>query len=409
MFLHIPYGKGFIDMEIEARKGEVFLPQSLPPLRNLPEALRKKFEFPLDTPPLSRLCRGKERACIVVDDNTRPPLGKVILPHLLPYLKESGIEKVIILIALGLHTPVKEKKIEELLGRLPSWVTVRNHKPEDTIEVARIDGISVKLNSIFLNSPLKIIIGDVELHQIFGYGGGMKSLLPGISDRESTTYLHSFLIHPDSGPGKFIKNPVQKFLTRLYEKVVVDFSLQCVLNQEEEIVNVFSGTLKRSFIEGRKLVDRMNKIKVEEEFDMLILSPGGFPRDIDLYQTQKVINMSFSALKRDGKMLIFSECSEGLGPRDFEEWVKKGLTGEEIERKVREKFSMGLHKLYLFFQGTQGRKVYLFSSLKESTVKSVFLHPVVTLREAKSLIAKIKKVGFVPYATTTLLEKVNEN
>ena len=95
---------------------------------------------------------------------------------------------------------------------------------------------------------------------------------------------------------------MQKFLTRLYEKVVVDFSLQCVLNQEEKIVNVFSGTLKTSFIEGRKLVDRMDKIKVEEEFDMLILSPGGFPRDIDLYQTQKVINMSFSALKKDGKM-----------------------------------------------------------------------------------------------------------
>ncbi len=408
MLFHIPYGKGFLDLDIKEREGEIFLPRSLPPSKNLREELKKKLEFPLDTPPLSQLCRGKKEACIVVDDNTRPPLGKVIFPYLLPYLKEHGIEKATILIALGLHTPVKKERIEELLGKLPSWVKVKNHCIEETREVVKIDGVSVKLNSSFLNAPLKIIIGDVELHQIFGYGGGAKSLLPGISDRESTTYIHSFLIHPDSGPGKLAENPVQKFLGKLYDKIKVDFSLQFVLNEEEEIANIFSGSLKTSFLEGKKLVDRMNKVKVEKEFDILVLSPGGFPRDIDLYQTQKVINMSFRALKKGGKMIIFSECSEGAGPSDFEKWIEKNLTGEEVERKAREKFSMGLHKLYLFFKGTRGREVFLFSSLPESIVKGVFLHPI-DLNGAKSLMAKGEKIGFVPYATTTLLEKTNGN
>ena len=401
----VPYGKDFLRLRIESREREIFHPSFLPPIPRIEETLLETLNNPRGVSPLKNLLKGRKEICIVVDDNTRPPTARLTLPVLLPYLRNAGVKKVTLLIALGLHKPLSEDKKRELLGPIPSWVEVVNHSPEDTEEAGEINGIKIKINRIFLKSPFRMVIGDVEFHQIFGYGGGAKSLLPGIADTESITYIHSLLVHPDARPGNIENNPVQKFLKKLYSLVRVDFSLQYVLNTEEKPIKLFGGTLEDTFFQGIKWVDSLYKLKIERSLDTLVVSPGGFPRDIDLYQTQKVLTMTGEAVKKGGKIFIFSECSDGPGPEEFVKWMNRGMKKEEIEQKVKERFSMGLHKLYLFLRGIQNKEVYLYSSLSPEMVKKVFLKPV-KLEEISSLIKKGERVGFVPYGTITLLERV---
>ncbi|HIE43394.1 MAG TPA: nickel-dependent lactate racemase [Candidatus Omnitrophica bacterium] len=403
MRLHIPYGERLFELDVEGIEVNTYLPSPAHPVENFFEELLKRLNSPLDTMALSYLCKGKKEACIVVDDNTRPPTGKMVLPHLLSYLRSSGVERVTIILALGLHSPLNREQMEKLLGDLPESIRVINHNPEGELkETAIIDNIHVELNPIFLNSPLKIVIGDVELHQIFGYGGGAKSIVPGISDRKTITYLHSMLTHPNSAPGILNGNPVQQFLKKIYRKVAVDFSIHVAMNQEGRPVGIFTGSLYRTFMEGVRLVDRIYKLKVGKKLDTLIVSPGGYPRDIDLYQTQKVITMVSNALEKGGRLVIFSECKRGIGPMDFIKWLNKGLSGADVEAEINRRFSMGLHKLYLFYKGTRDRKVYLFSSLDPVSVHSAFLSPV-DVKGIKRILKYGKRGGFVPYATTTLL------
>jgi nickel-dependent lactate racemase len=409
MLFHIPYGEGFIDLDAEGVTAETILPRSVGALDNLEDELSGKFKAPLDTPGLPELCHGVEKACIIVDDNTRPPTGRMVLKTLLPALRRYGVKKFEILIAIGIHAPVPPNEIGKLLGELPPEATVFNHDAEgDLQEALSIDGHPVKLNSRFMKAPLKIVVGDVELHQIFGYGGGAKSITPGISDKESLTYLHSFLTHADSGPGILEKNPVQRCLEEVYRKVPVDFSIQLVLDQNERPVSVWCGSLEGTFREAVALVDEIYRVKVPREFDIIVASLGGFPRDIDLYQTQKVINMTKRGLKPGGKMLLFSKCEGGLGPPDFRDWLEKGPTEEEVEALTREQFTMGLHKLHLFIEGIRGKHVYLHSELPDDSVKRTFLQPV-DLEAAKEILQQGRNIGFVPYGTITLVEKAHSS
>jgi len=399
--LEVPYGRGSVQLPLRDEP-DVLLPGDGPEV-DPEKALMEAVEHPLDTPPLREVVGGREEVAIVVDDDTRPPYARVLLPPLLRLLKEKGVRKADVVVAVGLHRPLSGERMREVLGDLPPWVRIFNHDPyRDLSPVGEVGGRRLLMNRRFLSAPLKIVLGDVELHQIFGYGGGAKSLVPGLSDVETITWLHSLLTHPMARPGVLEGNPVQEFLKEVYAKVRVDFSVQVVLNMRGKVLCVNAGSLRRAFLKGVEVVDRLYKIKVEEPYDVLIASAGGHPRDVDLYQAQKVINMVRGGLRKGGRLILFSRCGNGVGPEGFARWLEEGLGRDEVERMVRRKFEMGLHKLYLFSKGTKEVDVHLYSSLNPDLVRRAFLKPLERPEEVAELIDG--RVGFVPFGTVTLLE-----
>lgn len=405
ILLRIPYGKGMLPLLLPLRsEPRLLLPEDRSTIA-VQKGLLESLERPLDIPPLREIVTRRKEATVVVDDDTRPPYARVLLPPLLDVLKKNGIRKAKIIFALGLHRPLDEERKRTLLGNLPPWVEVYNHNPYHHLSpLGEIGGRPVLLNGSFLSAPLKVVLGDVELHQIFGYGGGAKSLVPGIADAGTITWLHAFLTDPLAHPGVLSGNPVQVFLKEVYATVEVDVSVQVVLNMRGEILSIHTGSLKGTFLKGVDMVDGLYKVKVQAPFDVLIASAGGHPRDMDLYQTQKVINMTRPAIRKGGKLILFSQCSNGIGPAEFVHWLEEGLGKADVMRKVEEHFEMGLHKLYLFAKGTQDIEVYLYSSIRSEVVRRAFLRPLGAPEEVADLVQG-ERVGFVPFGTVTLLER----
>ncbi|HIE03352.1 MAG TPA: nickel-dependent lactate racemase [Candidatus Latescibacteria bacterium] len=405
VLLGVPYGEGMLSLPLPIRgKLHLLLPED-GSRAEASGALMEAVEHPLDTPPLREVIGGRKEVAIIVDDDTRPPYARTLLPPLLNFLRENGVRKAKVIVALGLHRPLDEERKRAVFGDLPSWVEVCNHDPySDLSTVGKVGGRRLLINRHFLSAPLKVVIGDVELHQIFGYGGGAKSLVPGLSDVETITWVHSLLTHPMARPGVLEGNPVQEFLEEVYAKVRVDFSVQVVLNMRGEVLCTNAGSLRRAFLRGVEVVDRLYKVKVEEPFDVLIVSVGGHPRDVDLYQAQKAINMTRAGLKEGGKLILFSRCGDGIGPEGFAKWLKKGLGKEGVERMVEERFEMGLHKLYLFAKGAKDIDVYLYSSIHPDLVRKAFLKPLEDPREVAELVED-GRIGFVPFGTVMLLER----
>ena len=404
--LNIPYGKQTLPLSLRLQ-GELrwLLPGDAPTV-DAGETLRKRIE----RSSLKEIVGGKGEVAIVVDDDTRPPYARNLLPPLLDFLRENGVKKAKIIVALGLHKPLNENGKRALFGNLPSWVEVRNHNPyHDLSPAGDIGGRTLYINRHFLSASLKVVIGDVELHQIFGYGGGAKSLVPGISDAETITRLHALLVHPMARPGILEGNPVQEFLKEVYSRVEVDFAVQAVLNRKGEALCVHPGALREAFLRGMEVVDGVYKVPVKEPFDVLIASAGGHPRDIDLYQTQKVINMARAGLKKGGRLILFSQCRNGIGPEGFVRWLDKGLNKAAVKTIAEERFEMGLHKLYLLAEGTQDMEIYLYSSIQPELVRRAFLTPLKVPEEVGDLIQgrkaclAVRQVGFVPFGAITLL------
>ena len=329
MKTYLLYGQGRIEIEVPewARILEI---KDIPPISDPVTAIKDALNRPIDTPPLRELAKGRNDACIVISDITRPTPNGTILPPLLEEVESSGInrEKIKILIATGMHRPNEGKELEYLVGKeIMEKYTIINHsceKREDLRTIDSIEGVPIEINRHYLEADLKILTGLIEPHFYAGYSGGRKSILPGISSFETMKFMHSFemIDHPNVRNCILDNNPFHEYGLRVAEKAGVDFILNVVINKARKVAGVFAGHFNKAHLEGCKLVEKHAVQYLPREADIVITSGGGFPLDATFYQMSKPLICARDILKRQGIIILACECREGLGGPEFSSVLK---------------------------------------------------------------------------------------
>lgn len=410
MKVFLKYGLREIEIELPQKKlVGVFMPREINGVKNVQTEIKRALKSPIGSKRLKDIVKLKDKVAIVIDDITRPLPSPEILPPLISELTSWRIEEedITIIIATGLHRRLTGKEINRLVGKeVVERIKAVNHDPhskENLVYLGRTSrGSQIYINKTFIEADVKILVGDIEYHQFFGYGGGAKSIHPGIADAESIRRIHSQLDSPGAKAGILKGNPIQEELKEVMQMFRPDFIINVVLNSKRGVVRAFAGDLFEVFHQGVELVDEMYKIKIPQRVDTVIASCGGFPRDIDLYQSQKAIESAKKAVKQGGRIILFARCPRSWGSKIFQEWMKKAKNPEEVIERIKEKFIIGAHKAYLLAKEIQWARVYLYSEMDPSEVKDAFLHPLSDLKEVDSLLEKAKKIIALPYATTTL-------
>jgi len=410
MKIKLKYGKETIEVDVPSSKlVGIYEPRLQKGIRRIEEEIKRALYHPLGSEELKDMAELGDKVAIVIDDITRPLPSPEILPPLINELTLSGIkeEDIIIIIATGLHRKLTKQEINRLVGKeVVDRVKVINHDPyskENLVYLGRTSrGSEIYINKTFIEADVRILVGDIEYHQFFGYGGGAKSIHPGIADAESIRRIHSQLDSPGARAGILKGNPLQEEIKEVVQMIKPDFVLNVVLNSKRGVVRAFAGDLFEVFHQGVELVDEMYKIKIPQRTDTVIASCGGFPRDINLYQSQKAIESAKKAVKQGGRIILFAPCQEGWGSKIFQEWMKEAKNPEEIIERIKEKFIIGAHKAFLFAKEIQWAKVYLYSEMDPSQVKDAFLHPLSDLKEVDSLLEEAEEIIALPHATTTL-------
>lgn len=410
MRIKLKYGKETIEVDVPSSKlVGIYEPRLQKGIRRIEEEIKRALYHPLGSEELKDMAKLGDKVAIVIDDITRPLPSPEILPPLINELISWGIkeENIIIIIATGLHRKLTKQEINRLVGKeVVDRVKVINHDPyskENLVYLGRTSrGSDIYINKTFIEANLKILVGDIEYHQFFGYGGGAKSIHPGIADAESIRRIHSQLDSPGARAGILKGNPIQEELKEVIQMIKPDFVLNVVLNSKRGVVRAFAGDLFEVFHQGVELVDEMYKIKIPQRVDTVIASCGGFPRDIDLYQSQKAIESAKKAVKQGGRIILLARCQEDWGSKIFQEWMKEAKNPEEIIKRIKKKFIIGAHKAFLFAKEVQWAKVYLYSEMDPSEVKDAFLHPLSNLKEVDSLLEEAEEIIALPHATTTL-------
>lgn len=416
MRVSLKYGLREIGIELpEEKLIGIFTPREIDGVQNAQTEIERALKNPIGSERLKDIVKLKDKIAIVIDDITRPLPSQEILPPLINELTSLGIkeEDIIIIIATGLHRKLTRKEICGVVGKeITDRIKVINHDPYSTENLVYLGQTSrdsdIYINKSFIEADLKILVGDIEYHQFFGYGGGAKSIHPGIADAESIRRVHSQLDSSQAGTGILKNNHIQGELKEVIQMIKPDFILNVVLNSKREIVKAFAGDIYEAFYQGTKLVDEMCKVKVPQRVDTVVASSGGSPRDINLYQSQKAIESAKKAVTQGGKIILFARCQEDWGSKTFQEWMKEAKNPEEIIERIKEKFIMGAHKAYLLAREVQWARVYLYSEMKPFEVKDAFLHPLADLKEVDKLLEKAEEVIVLPYATITLPWVENE-
>ena len=411
----LPYDKTEVCARIPTRNylGTIE-PQERPGVPDVKAEIFRALNSPIGTEPLSDLVRPGSKVAMVVDDVTRPALSKLMVPPLLEQLSQLGVkdEDVTVIFGCGTHRMVKPDEAEELLGEeVISRVKTVSHDchANDLVQVGTTKkyGTKVMVNRVFAEADFRVLTGDIELHYYAGFGGGRKSVLPAICGEDAIQRNHALTLHQQARTSVLDGNPVHEDMVEAARLARADFILNVVTNSKGDIVRAFAGDLEGAFIEGVKLVEEMCKISIDRRSDIVIVSPGGHPADINLYQAYKAIDNALECVKRGGVIILAAECPEGFGNQAFYEWMTKFKDLKTVEKEIKKRFDLGGYKAYRLLKALEKARIILVSTMPDYYAVNVFKLRTAralndALEDAFALAGRDAKVWAIPHGHVTL-------
>ena len=350
----LKYGKGEVSFSIpEAHLLYELVGRNRKPPADLAGAYLHALNHPIDSPPLRELIRPGDKVAVTVSDITRGwQRNADTLPLLLEYLNEAGVsdENVTVIITVGAHRQNTVDEFMELCSdRVCRRVRVVNHNAWDTDDMVYLGktsrGTEVSLNRLVVEADKVVLTGGVIYHYMVGYGGGRKSILPGVSSLKTIQQNHLLAMEKEVGAGtsalaanKMTRgNPTHEDMMEVAAFAKPDFIINVVPNLDDEITGIFAGNWISAWLEATRMVDGIFGVEIEEQADIVIATAGGYPKDINLYQTQKTIDNAAFAMKNGGAVIILAECPDITEPKEFFEWFSYP-TFLEMEKAVRANF-----------------------------------------------------------------------
>jgi nickel-dependent lactate racemase len=413
----LPYGKSEICVRIPTRNflGSIE-PVGKPGVLDARVEIERALREPLGSKTLSDIVKPEHKVAIVVDDATRPAPSNLMVPPILDELNMAGVkeENIAVIFGCGTHRAVTREEAVRLLGEdvlNRAEVMSHDYKAQDLVYLGKTKkyGTKIYLNRVFAEADTKILTGDVCFHYYAGYGGGRKSVLPAVAGEESIKHNHVMLLHPKAKTGVLDGNPIHEDMVEAAKLAKVDFILNVAINKEGEIVKAFAGDLEQAFYEGVKLVNEMYRVPVDRKADIVVVSPGGHPADVNLFQAYKGVDSALEVVKRGGVIILVAECPEGHGNQVFYDWMVKFKDLKAVEREIKRRFVLGGHKAYYLMKALRGVQIILVSSMPDYYAANVFRLKTAravndALNEAFSTAGKKAKVWAIPYGNSTLPE-----
>ena len=374
------------------------------------EEVVRALENPIGTPRLREIVKPGEKIAIVTSDITRPCPSYRILPALLDELYAAGCraEDVTLVFALGSHRGHTPEEMKKLAGeRAYSEIRCVDSDRADCVHMGTTDaGTPVDITRAVAEADRRICLGNIEYHYFAGYSGGAKAIMPGVSTREAIQCNHRMMVKEEAHAGNLEGNPLRMDIEQAAAICGVDFIVNVVLDEHKQIVKAVAGDLVKAHREGCRFLDRMYLKELDSRADIVLVSQGGAPKDLNLYQTQKALDNAKHAVKNGGAIILIGSCREGLGEKVFEEWMLNAPTAESMIERIGRDFQLGGHKAAAIAMVLQNAEIYLVSDLEDDFVKKIFLKPAHSAQEA--LDAAFDRLGpdatvlAMPYGGSTL-------
>ena len=396
------------------------------PQRSVKEHIEYALDNPIGAGDISTVVKKGDKVAIIISDITRKWQAiPTYLPILVDRLNKCGIadEDIIIVSACGTHRRQTDAEHKELLGEdLFKRLKIVDHQCDDKEHLVYMGETSRKtpvwLNKYAIDADKIILTGGVVYHFLAGYGGGRKSLVPGIAGKETINTNHCNALNPGFGQGinenvysgnLSKENPFHDDLEEAAAMAKPAYLLNVVANSDQQIIAAFAGDWIKAHKAATELVDSIDGIYVDERADLVIASAGGFPKDINLYQTSKTLSNSKSMIDDVGTMIILSECSEGFGNQDCEDQIVKFTNMEDRERALRADFSIGGFVGFDFSDTAERYNMILVTEIPADKFKNTKIHVVKTLDEALRVAKELNngsidnmKVALLPHGANTL-------
>ena len=380
MMLEFGFGAGVQTVQVPEENLLGVLHANQVPLELTGEAeVRRALEAPIESPRLRELVHPGEKVAIVTSDITRPMPTYKVMPPLLDELYAAGVrrEDITLVFALGSHRKHTAEERRKLAGeRAWNEIACVDSEPADCVRMGVTGaGTPVDITRVVAEADRRICLGNIEYHYFAGYSGGAKAIMPGVSTRDAIQSNHSMMVRPEACAGALETNPLRMDIEEAGRICGIDFILNVVLSEHKEIIKAVAGYPVAAHRAGCRFLDRIYLKILPRAADIVLVSQGGAPKDLNLYQTQKALDNARHAVKQGGIIILIGSCREGLGERIFEEWMTRSASPEAMIERIGRDFQLGGHKAAAIAMTLRKAKIYLVSDMEDDFVRSIFLTP----------------------------------
>ncbi len=327
--IELPFGKGRIEAQIPKERIQGILisgAHSYHPEYSEKKLVEEAMKHPIGSKRLRDLAKEKKNIVMIASDHTRPVPSKVIMPAMLKEIKEgSPNASITVLIATGFHRPTTREELiykfgQEIVDREDiRFVVHESGKEEDMIEIGTLpSGGKLRINKIAHEADLLIAEGFIEPHFFAGFSGGRKSVLPGVSSRETVMANHcsEFIADEHSRTGILEGNPIHKDMVWAAKKAKLAFIVNVVLDQDKKVIRAFAGHFDEAHREGCRFVDQLSGVDAAPA-DIVISTNGGYPLDQNIYQSVKGMTAAEATCRPGGVIIMVSSCMDGHGGQEL--------------------------------------------------------------------------------------------
>jgi nickel-dependent lactate racemase len=392
MTIDLHYGKGVVPFEAPGAWSVSLVDHGHPSPRPLEEALLASLAEPLALPPLEEWITGKE-VLLIVSDVTRYTGAELVLP----VLRDKFLHRargVRVLFALGNHRRQTEAEQRALVSDgVYETFPCLDHDCFDEGGVASLgitpSGLDAAVNRLLLEADGAIVTGAISFHYLAGFGGGRKCIIPGIAAYQTILDVHRRVFHKNK-PGKHERaqsgilegNPIHEAIMEAVALVKTPlFLINTIFDDRKELLHVFSGHIKGSHEAGCAWYNAHFSATVPEKADVVVVSAGGFPRDIDFIQSHKALEHAKHAVKDGGTIVLLARCEDGVGNKYFMPWFDYPDL-EAMEQAVRGADKVYAQTAYSTRVKAERYRIMLVSDLDEDLVRRMGMVPRRTLGEA---------------------------
>ena len=392
--IKLRYGKAQIPFEGDETRFEVLGGGR----QNIPLTdveIGEKLDNPIDEQPFEEIIKHGETVLIVVPDATRKSASGQIINLLVRRLIANGTQpfEISIIFATGIHRPVTEEEKQEILTPfIAQRIKTLNHNARDLMRFVRLgetaNGIPVELNRALTEHDHTIIIGAINFHYFAGFTGGRKLICPGLASSRTISETHKLAFdckiktrRKGVNTGILDGNAVHEVFMEAVKKLPPSFSINTIVNDAGEAINLFCGDWISAHRTACEFYASQHTIEVVEKRDLVIVSCGGFPFDLNMIQAHKALDTASRACQDGGTIIFLAECADGFGRPDFLSWFEAENSVQLAER-LCESYQVNGQTAWNLLRIAEKFNVNIITSLSENETRRMRLHKTHSLEEA---------------------------
>jgi nickel-dependent lactate racemase len=190
---------------------------------------------------------------------------------------------------------------------------------------------------------------------------------------------------------KLAGNLVHEECERIAALVAPAFSIVTEVDEAGRAVKIHCGHWEKAHQWACEDYLGTHSIPIDQQRDLVVVSCGGSPFDINFIQAHKALDMAAKACHEKGTIVLIAECADGLGRPDFLKWFSE-KDSQALALRLREEYEVNGQTAWALLSKAERYRIHLVSSLHDNDVRLMGMLPA---RSIADVVATDQATGYI--------------